>query len=219
MKFEGILSSEGDYTPDSEKADKFLKSLSEFCSEKEVDLIVISGFYEKVALEKFEKSFVKKYVPKKNFLFVDDDYISSKAEVDEKLHKDNLEKDPFFVDSFFKQKIISSFLDEKGFLKSDALLLCNDIWVDGYYTIRFSGIDFAIFEKNILDRSKESEKIEGLIYFDLDFEKVKKLLEKFPDYDYSVLDEYVFETMKKVIMKDIDLDELKKKIGDSKNVR
>ncbi|MDD3083874.1 MAG: hypothetical protein PHP82_02520, partial [Candidatus ainarchaeum sp.] len=141
-------------------------------------------------------------------------YISSKNENDEKLHRNNLEKDSSFNDSFFKQTIISKILIEKNLQKEDAILFCNDVWVDGYYTMRFSKIDFAIFENNIVDRGKKIEKILGLIYFNFNFSSVKKLLEDFPVVDYSFLEKYVFEVMKGVLMKDVDLNKLKEKIGD-----
>lgn len=214
LEFEGLLESEKDYVVESEKAKLFVKGLSDFCLKNNIELFLISGLHENVAVEYFENSFVKNFFVKENFFFVDEDYISSKNENDEKLHRNNLEKDSSFNDSFFKQTIISKILIEKNLQKEDAILFCNDVWVDGYYTMRFSKIDFAIFENNIVDRGKKIEKILGLIYFNFNFSSVKKLLEDFPVVDYSFLEKYVFEVMKGVLMKDVDLNKLKEKIGD-----
>jgi hypothetical protein len=217
LKFEGVLENYKNYLVDLKKAKAFTKELSEFCKKNKIDLYLISGLHEKVAKKSFEKSFVKDYFNKKKFLFVTEDYISSKAETDEKLHRDNLEKDEFFVDSFFKQSIISKMIKEKELEKDSFILLCNDVWVDGYYTMRFSQIDFAIFENNVCDRDKKIEKISGLAYFNFDFDSVKKLLEDFPVVDYFHLDKYVFEVMKEVIMKDVDFSALANKASKRRN--
>jgi hypothetical protein len=52
-----------------------------------------------------------------------------------------------------------------------------------------------------------------LAYFNFDFETVKILLKNFPVIDFSSLDKFVFEIMKKVILKDTDFDEIYHKNG------
>ena len=209
---EGILLSHGNYFADKKRVSEFIKKLFTFCKTKKIELYLLSGYHEKIAKKEFEKSGLSKYFDKKHFLFVDDAYISQKADPDEKIHRDSLDKDPEFVDSYFKQVVINKFKDEKSFEQKDVLLLCNDIWVDGYYTTRFSKVDFALFEENILERGVSAERISGLAYFSLDFNSVKILLTSFPEVNFKNLDKFVFETMKKVIMGSVDLSGVVKKI-------
>ncbi len=211
IEFEGILANYQEYKVDEARAQKFFKKLSEFCLENKIDLYVVSGYHEKIAKKGFLESFVSKELKESNFFFVDENYLLSKADMDEKLHRSNLEKDPNFNDSFFKQTIVSKILAEKKLSVKDSLLLCNDVWVDAYYTTRFSKTDFALFEDNITDRGKKIGKVSGLAYFDFDFSSVEKLLNIFPETDFSALDKIVFEEMKKVLFKDVDLSKLKEK--------
>ncbi len=208
---EGIVAPLGKYVPDKERTNKFLSELKAFCSKNSIKLYLISGYHKDVAQQKLSDSFLRNFFDKEYFLFVNHDYINSKSETDKKLHLDNLEKNPEFNDSYFKQVAIQNVLKENSLEPSDALLLSDDLWVDGYYTTRFSKIDFAIFEENIADRGNPVERISGLAYFKLDFSSVKILLENFPKVDYTALNKYVFEKMKEVLMKDVDFSGLIKK--------
>ncbi len=212
LEFEGLLDNELDYCVDEKKAEQFVINIRAFCLKNNIELFLVSGFHEKVALKKFQNSFVKKYFKKENFFFVNDNYIYSKKESDRQIHENNLEKDAFFVDSFFKQTLILNILNKKNVLQNDAVLFCNDVWVDGYYTVRFSKINFVIFEKNVRERGKVFEPISGLAYFDFD-SNPKNFLEKFPIVDYSFLEKYVFDSIKEVLLKDVDFNKIKEKIG------
>ncbi len=211
IEFDGILSSNKTYTLNLKRAKEFMKNLSEYCKKNSIELILVSGFHEKIAKQKLAKSFVKKYFDAQHFFYVDEKYLISKNDADEKMHRENLERDKEFNDSYFKQVLIQQFLHDNKIDPREVLLLCNDIWVDAYYTTRFSKVDFALFEENLCDRGKRTELISGLAYFNLDFSSVKLLLEKFPLQNLCALDKYVFETMKKALLNDVDLNALKKK--------
>jgi hypothetical protein len=211
IEMEGILLSHDKYSVELAKARVFVKELTTFCKHNKIELFLISGFHEVAAKQKFAKSFLKKSFDKEHFFFVDDEYIYKKGENDAKRHKENLEKDQEFNDSYFKQVLIQQFLHDNHVKPYEALLLCNDLWVDAYYTTRFSKIDFAIFEKNITERGKSVKKVDGLAYFNLDSETVKVLLEHFPTIDLKPLDKFVFETMQKVLLKDTDFSNVVKK--------
>jgi hypothetical protein len=116
------------------------------------------------------------------------------------------------VDSYFKQVLIQEKLVELNLLQKDVLLLSDDVWVDGYYTTRFSNVDFAIFEGNICDRGKKVSRIQGLAYFNFDFSSVESLLRDFPVVDYSFLDRYVFNEMKKVLVGESVQDSIRKRL-------
>jgi hypothetical protein len=207
---EGVLLQYLSYQPNERIVHSFIEDLAEYCRKNSVELFLVSGYYEKVAKKKLNENSFNKYFDENHFLFVNDYYISSKAEADKDLHKFNLETNPEFNDSYFKQIIIQDILKQKKLSHECALLLGNDIWLDGYYTIRFSKIDFAIFEENILDRGKPVNNINGLAYFSLDFDSVEQLIESFPLTNHSSLDKHVFESMKKVFVGDSFVEAVKK---------
>jgi len=212
IELEGVLTHFGDYKPDQKRVLKFLDTLCRFLKKNKINIYIISGHHEPIAIQK--KSVLKfpKYIPLENFLFVDEEYIKNKAEMDHTLHRQNLSKDPEFVDTFFKQIVIQKILKEKKLSAKDALLLSDDIWVDGYYTTRFSKVDFAILSENVVDRGKKINPISGLAYFSLDFDSVKCLLINFPVVDTSALDLYVFEEMKKVLVGQSFVDAVKREL-------
>ncbi|MDD3086119.1 MAG: hypothetical protein WC290_02660 [archaeon] len=212
LEFEGVIASFKNYSPVGERINSFLKELTGFCKENNIELFLVCGYYEGVAKKKFLDNGFNSFFDETHFVFVDDYYINNKKEEDKNLHLDNLKKDSEFNDSFFKQVLIQRILREKNLVESDALLLCNDIWVDGYYTTRFSKIDFALFKNNLTDRGNKVELINGLVYFDLDFSSVRGLLIDFPKLDFSSLDKYVFEVMKSVLVEDSVKDSIRENI-------
>jgi hypothetical protein len=216
IEMEGILTSQGKYKANASKTKKFVEEVSTFCKHNQIELFLISGFHEKIAQMRFKKSFLKTFFDKQHFFFVDDKYIFGKGEADAKLHQEKLNKDKEFHDSYFKQVLIQQFLHDNNIKPNEALLLCNDVWVDAYYTTRFSKVDFALFEENITERGNPIKKIEGLRYFDLDSETVKVLLEKFPIANLSALDKFVYEKMKLVLLKNTDFSGVVKKAMEKK---
>jgi hypothetical protein len=209
---EGVVLKSSTFTPDAVQVRDFLEKLTSFANNNGIELYLISGYHKNAAEKKFTDNKFGEYFDKKHFIFVDDEYISNKAEMDKKLHTDSLIKDPEFNDTYFKQVIIQRILKEKDLNERDALLLSDDIWVDGYYTTRFSKIDFALFELNLLDRGKPANRLSGLAYFNLDFDSVKTLLENFPKTSNIFLEKYVFEEMKKVLVGDDVKDSIKRNV-------
>jgi len=214
IEFEGILDSNGNYKLNTQKARTFLKELTNFCNINKIELILISGFHHKVAEAKFNRSFLKSFFKKDKFFYVDDNYLNSKAEVDKALHVENLKKDKEFTDSYFKQVLIQQFLFDNKIKPEEVLLLCNDVWVDGYYTTRFSKVDFAVFEDNLLDRRNLIDRISGLAYFNLNFSSVKILLENFPNVDFGPLNKFVFKKIQEALLKDVDFSSVVKKVSE-----
>lgn len=210
IELEGVLSSFGSYIPNERRLKNFLDDFTNYCRKKKIEFYILSGHHAPIAQKKLAEGELHNYFDKEHFLSVDEEYILGKAEVDQNLHREGLKKDPHFIDSYFKQIAIQKVLAAKKLLPKDALLFGDDLWVDGYYTMRFSKIDFALFEENLLDRGKSVQPISGLAYFKLEFDSVKSLVEKFPKVDYSALDKYVFESMKKVLVGDNFADAIKK---------
>lgn len=216
IEFEGILNSFEGYKVNSAKAKKFISDLHKYCEENRIELILVSGYHKSIALKKFKTSFVHAYFKEHQFFYVDEKYLVNKGEEDEKLHKKNLEKDKEFNDSYFKQVLIQQFMHDNKIGVTEALLLCNDIWVDAYYTTRFSKVDFAIFEENVRERGNKIDRINGLAYFNLDVESVKILLKNFPQVDTTALDKYVFKKMQETLLKDVDFSQVAKKAAEKK---
>ena len=52
IEFEGVLDSGKDYSVDEENATKFAEKLSAYCKKNKIELFLISGLHEKVALDK-----------------------------------------------------------------------------------------------------------------------------------------------------------------------
>lgn len=209
IEMEGILTPFGDYVPDEKKVRTFLSGLKDYFSRVGLEFFLISGHTDSVAQKKLLDNGLNDFFDPKHFLCVNEKYISSKSEIDRKLHQDGLARDKEFLDTYFKQVIISDLLKDKGFSPKEALLLADDVWVDGYYTLLFSKIDFAIFEENVLDKGKRIDKIDGLVYFNLSLDSIARLVEKFPASDNSILEKYVFESMKKVLVGDSIVDTIK----------
>ena len=197
IEMEGVLL-ENNSTP--QKSEEFVKQLTFFCKEKEIKLILLSGIHEKAAVEKFNSSFLKKYFSDEDFFYVDENYINSKSELDKKLYLKKLHEDSSFEDSFSKQVFMTDLLSKNSFSPKEALLLCNDVWVDAYYTTRFSKVNFALFMDNLKNRNNPADLISGLIYFTLNFSEVISILESFPLVDTTALEKLVFEEIKKSLI-------------------
>jgi hypothetical protein len=216
IEMEGVLLAHDGYSPDKKRVESFLKKLSNYTKKEKIKLYLLSGYHEKVAKKKFDESNLKKYFNKEYFFYVDEEYISKKADVDKKIHIDALQTDPMFVDSYFKQVAMQKIVDEQSIPKEEILLLCNDIWVDAYYTTRFTKVNFALFEENILERGNKTERVSGLAYFSFEFNSVKQLIEDFPKVDLGPLGKFIFNIMQKVIMSNVDLSGVVKKISKNK---
>jgi hypothetical protein len=216
VKMEGVLISENNYCPDKDRVEKFVIDLFEYCKKNSIRLLLISGYHESVAKKKFSESFLKKYFSEEQFIYVHDDYVNKKEDTDRKLHLENLKKDSEFNDSYFKQVEIKNFLESNNLDKKDILLLANDLWVDGFYTIKFSGVDFAICKENIVERGNIASCINGLAYFNFDFDSLKILIEDFPIVDTTALQDFIFKKMSEVLMKDVDFSGLVKKAAEKR---
>jgi hypothetical protein len=214
IEMEGVLIPFNDFVPIEKKTERFVENLCEYCKKNKIELFLISGYHKDVAVQKFSHSFLKKHFLENQLKFVQEEYIENKQEADKELHLKKLENDPEFNDSYFKQVFMKKFIEKNNLLPEDVLLLSDDVWVDGFYTIKFSGVDFAIFEENITERGNKTERIPGLVYFNLDFESVKVLINDFPEMDTSNLEKFVFKKMSEVLMKDVDLSGLVKKANE-----
>lgn len=209
LEMEGVIAPFGNYLPDKLRVNSFLGEMKNFSKSANVEFFLISGHFKDLAIKRFSSFDFGLFFDEKHFLFVDESYISKKAEVDRLVYEENLSKDPDFVDSYFKQVKMQDIIKKMGLEPKDALLLSDDLWVDGYYSLRFSKVDFAIFSENVLDRGKPVDVMGGLAYFNLGFGSVRTLVENFPVTSNVGLEKYVFDSMKNVLIGEDFADKIK----------
>lgn len=190
-----------------EKVEQILGNLSDMEEKGLVRLFLITGLDKKVAVKKIQKYGLKKYFKKENIFYVTKEYISQKDKIDKKRYFDSLKEDPEFNDDYFKQYIINKIIDEGRIPKEEMLFVGHDLITDGFYTIRFSGIDFALLKESLSERNEKAKhKIKGLVYIKREWKDVRKALyAKLPEPDYRILDNHVFEQMKQRLFEGTEL--------------
>jgi hypothetical protein len=200
VEMEGVLLPFAHYKPSEERAEKFASKLSEYCAENKIKLLLVSGYSYNVAERKFSQSFLKKYFNKENLICVDNKYLESKTPEDLEIYNSRIKQDEEAVDAYHKQHAILEFMKENNLVPSDIILFAEDVWLDGYYSTRFSKVDFAILEENVSEKGIPADRIQGLAYFSLDFPTARDLIKVFPKIDTSLLEKRVFDEIKKSLL-------------------
>ncbi|MFH1390977.1 MAG: hypothetical protein ABIH20_01565 [Candidatus Diapherotrites archaeon] len=195
------------------KVNKLFKFLKPLEKDGLISLYLLVGQDEKNAIKKIKEFGVDKFFRKENMFFVTHEYIKGKEEIDRERHLANLDKDPDFVDEFFKQRVLMDFVAEGKITRENTALICHDIWLDGFYCMRFSGMDFFILNESISERNQPlPEKINGLNYIKLNEADFKKILtDKFPEQDLRFLETYIFNKLKLELFEGTKIDSLVKK--------
>lgn len=176
---------------------------------------LVAGQEKQAAWKKISGLGLEKFFAPQNMFFVTKDYIDSKEEVDRERHLAALEKDPLFVDEYFTQMTILALISSGKAKKEESVLLGNDIWFDGFYTARFSSIDFVLVEEKLSERNELLvSKLSGLNYVSISANDFKKIvLWNFPQNDVAFLQRHVMDTLSKEILKDTDFSGLRKKLA------
>ncbi len=157
----------------------------------------ITGLAENKARKKVKDHGLEGLLGGKRMFVVDDRYIASKKEMDRKLYVKHIKEDPGFKDEFLKQVVISKMKDELGYKKPQIAFVGHDVWTEGFYTRRFSEIDFAIVEESASSLGKKMDKkIRGIVYVKRNWSGLERVLRWQETPDYSDLDKFVFDTMK-----------------------
>ena len=152
---------------DKEKTETIMGYLKEMQDKKWINLFLVTGLHEEKAKKILEENNIYKFFKKENCFYVTKDYIHSKEEIDKQRHLQSLDEDPDFVDEYFKQKILMDFFEKGTLNKDETVLISHDIWFDGFYSMRFSKVDFILIEKSLSDRNRPiPEKIQGLNYME-----------------------------------------------------
>ncbi|MFH0714798.1 MAG: hypothetical protein V1847_04015 [Candidatus Diapherotrites archaeon] len=124
--------------------------------------------------------------------------MDAKTEVDRKLYDEHLAKNPAFKDEYFKQQTIEQIVKTLGMQKEEVQLVGNDVWTEGFYTRRFSGVDFALIRTahSALGERKKEE-VSKLVYIDRKWKDIESLLKgEKPKPSLEGLDKFVYQTMR-----------------------
>ncbi|MFH1225347.1 MAG: hypothetical protein V1676_06120 [Candidatus Diapherotrites archaeon] len=195
----------------SEKVDvrevkKILQNLHALEGKGTLALVLLSGSPEEKTKKTLKEHGFAEFFKPENVFAVAKGYLDSKSEADRLLYEKNIAKDPQFKDEYFKQHVIMEFIRRGEVPKERMLLLGHDLLTDGFYTLRFSGIDFALLEDAHSERhAKKDAKIKGLVYFRRTWGGVRKLISYFPEHDYSGLEKFIFEELREHLCRDTKL--------------
>ena len=203
---------------DKQKTDSVMSYLSGMQENEWITLFLVTGLHEEKAKKLLGENGLYEFFNKENCFYVTKDYIHSKEEIDRQRHLQSLEQDPYFVDEYFKQKILMDFFEKETLKKEETVLIGHDIWFDGFYSMRFSKVDFVLVEKSLSDRNKLiPERIQGLTYIDFSQADLKKLiLGKFPQADLRYLETYTFNILKEQLFQKGAIDKIIKVKKDSR---
>ncbi len=156
---------------------------------------IVSGLPNEFAMKKINEFKLDEFFEKEMIFTVDEQYLNLKSEEDRQIYDVKISQNPQFKDEYFKQKIIQSCLEKFSIQKKQAAFIGHDIWTEGFYTMRFSGIDFVLISSSYSHSDKLlNEKVQGINYIQRRWSDVEKLIMgKFPDSDYSKLNKYVHD--------------------------
>ena len=204
---------------DKGKTETIMGYLKDMQEKGWINLFLVTGLHDEKGKEMLEENGLYEFFRKENCFYVTKSYIHSKEEIDKQRHLQNLEQDPDFVDEYFKQKILMDLFEKGSINRNNTILIGHDVWFDGFYSMRFSKVDFILIEKSLSDRNRPiPEKIQGLNYMDFSQADLKKLiLGKFPEADLRYLENYSFNTLKEQLFKKGELNKIIKLKEDKEN--
>jgi hypothetical protein len=201
FSFENVLLPDKDGYP-PKKTIEAMDFLLEFSNKNKIKMYLISGLSKEKAKERIDLLGLKKYFDNDSIFYANDDYINSKSEEDKIRHEQNLEKNPEFVDHYLKQHILLLLIKKGEIKKEDSILIGNDILFDGFYTTRFSGIDFVLVKDLLTNRGEPTNiKPNGINYISIspqDFEKI--IYGELPKQNIQELEKMVFDDLSKQLV-------------------
>jgi len=197
------------------KAMEFLQKLQK---DGLVELFLIVGQLKEPGSKVLEKSSFARAFSEKNIFFVTQDYINSKEPFDKERHLASLEKDPGFIDEFFKQKVILDLIEKGRVKRESSVLIAHDMWLDGFYTSRFSKIDFVLLKESLSEKNVPvTENIRWLNVISFtEKDLVNVILSKLPAPDLALLETRIFNRMNRELLSGTDFSGLVKKVSQAK---
>ncbi|HLC37072.1 MAG TPA: hypothetical protein VJK05_05715 [archaeon] len=174
----------------------------------EFDFFILTGLREKEALKRI-RNFPFLNEVKDKIMSVTEGYIDSKEPQDKEFYLKRLNENHEFKDEYFKQTVIQGFIG-KGVGREKIELIGHDVWTDGFYTTKFSNVDFALIKSSLthLDNPLNQE-IPGVVYIERTWKDFKKiLLGELKKPSLEELDKYVLNYFRKHLIAD-ELNKLK----------
>jgi hypothetical protein len=172
----------------------------------------ITGFSADETLKRIEKHCLKGFFPEGRLFFVNQAYLEGREEVDKEIYEKKIKENPEFKDEYFKQVTIQGIAEKFSYKPEEMILVCNDLWTEGYYTMRFSKIEFALIRSAHSSLGQRKlEEIKGLTYINRTWEDIEKLISgKFPQPNYAFLDAFIMNSMKEKLFEGTKLGALNK---------
>ncbi len=219
LKLGSILPKDGVGQPDAEKLISSLSFLSRLEGKGDLTTYLVVGQEREKTWGRIESACIAKFIQPENMLFASREYIESKDEFDRRRHLSNLEKDPQFVDEYFTQLAIIGLIESGKVMREEAVLVGNDLWFDGFYTMRFSGIDFVLVQERLNERNIPlRERLDGLNYISISEQDMGKVAEwAFPQNNLRMLQNYVMDRLSRELLKDVDFSGLAEKAGQKRS--
>ncbi|MDO8537303.1 MAG: hypothetical protein Q7S21_00300 [archaeon] len=195
---------------DLNEVKKILSNLQTLQNKFNLHVVVISGYSQKIGEKKLKEFSLEKFFNPDFVFFVSKNYLSSMQEIDRKRYEVAIKKDPNYKDEYFKQYVIQKFSKDHNISKKQMIYIGHDVWVEGFYTRRFSQIDFALIKSAYSQRGeKAQEPIKHLFYIQRKWKDIQKLLTLDElKAEYSQLDNYVTTVMKEKLFEGTKLEGL-----------
>lgn len=174
-----------------------------------------TGYSADEALKRIEKYKLREFFPEDRIFFVNKEYLAGREEIDRKLYEQKITENKEFKDEYFKQVTIQAIQEKFGYTPEEMVFIGHDLWTEGYYTFRFSKIDFALLKNShsCLGECK-NEEIKNLTYIDRTWGDLEKLIKgEFPKPDYALLEKFVFSKMKEKLFEGTKLGALSRIAG------
>ena len=185
-----------------EKVKEILKELSLLEKEGKIKLVLAAGIKKGIREKKLAEHGLKWFFKEKNIHHAHEKYISKREEIDQKRHKEAVEKNPAYDDEYLKVQVVQHLIEE-GTAKEEIVFFGHDLMSDAYYLKRYCGIDCALLKKHLSFRNEKTDLVKGLIYVNLDWEDFKKVIYgKKKAETYALLEHRVFAVLKKEIFGD-----------------
>jgi hypothetical protein len=179
-----------------------LNNMFLFCKNNNIDLFIISEFKENYSNEILSK-FNLNVSLKKNIISVSKDYIDSLKDLDKEIKEKEFNENYKFCDKYFKVFYFNNIFKEN---KKNLLFVCCDLLTEGYYSKKYSNIDFVILKQFISFNNKKIDVSKFKDNFIINnLEDIKKHLKKNTKFNYLNLFNFVNNYLTKNIVGNINV--------------
>ncbi|MFH0970775.1 MAG: hypothetical protein V1776_04940 [Candidatus Diapherotrites archaeon] len=176
----------------------WLVSLREYSlSHPNFEYFVASSYPQSRCLEMVKEAELDVFFPPANVWGVTQSYLDSMSPIDKERYAKRCAQEKECTDDYCRQTQLMAYIEKKGLLPSDVVLVGHDYWFDGFYTRRFSNVDVAFVESELTSRNHpQKEKISGLWYISRSWKELRSIIEgNKAKPDYTKLESWVNITL------------------------